>query len=174
MRDAENSDEWYRCMLYKRILRSMEIHSTGGERAVSDALQKAFDVLLNSRTDSKKAVFFFSAGQSNVGAPPLRAAHNIVSLVWNTTWMTEELGPQVEIYALGFHDADMDELKLIASDIPDHLAYVTSLSSFQEFARLHHISGLLYIIYYYCVYKIAHLNKFACLSERREKPHNTR
>jgi len=69
--------------------------------------------------------------------PAVRPARRIRSLNWTTAdWNVELDGPQVELYALGVGpDADVDELRLIASPLPRHVLLVSDVETFQLFSR---------------------------------------
>ena len=66
-----------------------------GYTATYEALYLAHNILLDSRSNSKKAVFVLTDGKSNIGDPPVKMAFDIMALQWNTSWDEEKLGPQV-------------------------------------------------------------------------------
>ena len=79
----------------------------------------------------------------NVGLPPVRSARRIRSLNWTAVdWNVGFDGPQVELYAIGVGpSADVDELRVVASPLPNHLLLVNSIEAFQLLSRSLH-SGL--------------------------------
>jgi len=134
-----------RCLLYQHINNRLQQMTPAGYTATSGALRLAYEILLNSRTNSKKAVIVLTDGVSNIGDPPVRVAHEIHSLRWDQSWNTSVYGPQVEIYALGIEGADREELNLIASDLPNHVSLMPTFSAFERLARDLHWSGLLLV-----------------------------
>lgn len=68
----------------------------------------------------------------------MRPAVQIRSLSWSREWDTERLGPEVEIFAFGMADADLGELTVIASQLPDHIVLLTGYDSFELLVRSLH------------------------------------
>jgi Mg-chelatase subunit ChlD len=95
-----NSLRENKCALFRQIQTYIEKLGLYGYTALYDALQAAKGILINSRPDSKKAIFILTDGNSNVGPPPVKAAHSILSLEWSSDWPEQDYGPQVEMYAL--------------------------------------------------------------------------
>ena len=114
-------------------------------------------MLTESRSNAKKAVIVVTDGKSNIGPPPVRQAVELRRLRWSKgqssrqtsspsaeakkvkdEWDEENNGPQVEIYAFGVADANRDELRSIASDLPGHLFQMSTFSLFQQFATSIH------------------------------------
>ena len=77
--------------------------------------------------------------RSNIGVAPMRPAVLIRSLSWSHNssvhWDSERLGPEVEVYAIGVTAADIDELNVIASPLPDHMILLPSYDSFELLSR---------------------------------------
>jgi hypothetical protein len=80
--------------------------------------------------------------RSNVGVAPMRPAVQIRSLSWSHNssvhWDSERLGPEVEVYAIGVTAADIEELTVVASPLPDHVIYLPSYESFELLSRSLH------------------------------------
>ncbi|CAG5134718.1 unnamed protein product, partial [Candidula unifasciata] len=109
-----------------------------GYSATHAALARAKDVVLASRTTSKKAVIVITDGKSNVGPPPVRASIQLRSLVWDEGWNSTASGPQLQIYAFGIKDAYMPEVRSIASPLQNHTFYIPTFQAFAELARSLH------------------------------------
>ncbi|CAH1779630.1 unnamed protein product [Owenia fusiformis] len=133
-----NNDRENKCSLTRRIAGSIERKTPVGWTATYEALQKAYEILLNSRVTSKKAVFVLTDGKSNIGNPPVQVSYTIQSLKWDPEWNTEKFGPQAEIYAFGIKNADLEELKSIASRLPNHTFMIPNFQTFDRLARSLH------------------------------------
>lgn len=107
------------------------------------------EVLLESRPTAKKAVIVVTDGKSNIGPPPVRVAVDLLRLRWWTPetpeWDEQLYGPQVEIYAFGVAEANLAELKSIASNLPGHLFTMTTFTLFELFAKSLHGGQLLWL-----------------------------
>ena len=98
-------------------------------------------VLVESRSEAKKAVIVVTDGRSNIGPPPVRVARELLALYWDDSdgsWDVEKYGPQVEIYAFSVADANKVELESIASRLPAHVFRLSTFSMFAEFAHCLH------------------------------------
>ncbi|GAB1600780.1 sushi, von Willebrand factor type A, EGF and pentraxin domain-containing protein 1-like [Argonauta hians] len=133
-----NEKHTTKCSLMKQIKQRLEKKMMAGYTATYDALKRAQSILLNSRRNAKKAVFVLTDGKSNVGPNPIRASLEIRSLRWNNTWNSTAHGPQVEIYAFGIKDANLPELKYIASQLKNHTFFIPDFSTFSLLARQLH------------------------------------
>jgi len=96
---GSRADGETKCTLYTRLSTIIAQKTPYGYTATHDGLQRAHDVLLNSRPHAKKAVLVVTDGKSNIGPPPIRVAGEIVAMKWNHTWNAELLGPQVRLTA---------------------------------------------------------------------------
>lgn len=80
--------------------------------------------------------------RSNIGVAPMRPAVQIRSLTWSHNssvhWDSERLGPEVEVYAVGVAAADIDELNIVASPLPDHVINLPSYDTFELLSRSLH------------------------------------
>ena len=131
------SDLENKCTLNQRISQRVEGLTPQGYTATAAALGKAYDILLNSRPQAKKAILVVTDGRSNIGPPPVRKAIDILSLRWEG-WDMETHGPQVEMYAFGMVNACLPELQSIASPLPNHVFLIPNFNTFVEFARSLH------------------------------------
>ena len=139
--DAATTAGETKCTLYRRIEQRVGRLAPYGYTATHEALERAAGVLVDSRPNAKKAVIVVTDGKSNIGPPPARVAVDILSLAWNRSWDVAGLGPQVEIYAFGIADANVAELRSIASNLVDavgHVFFMETFKQFEEFARSLH------------------------------------
>ena len=81
-----------KCSLNWRIQYQVERKIPYGFTATNAALKMAYDVLLKSRPNSKKAVLILTDGRSNIGELPVKMAFEILSLKWNQSWNESLLG----------------------------------------------------------------------------------
>jgi len=123
------TDNSTKCTVYRVLHHMIDRVRLSGHAATYDALNEAYQILLNSRPNAKKAVFLLTDSPSNIGEPPRKMAVRIQSLSWSQSWNSSLFGPQVEIYSVGIADASVDELRSIASD-PLHFLYFPDFSAF--------------------------------------------
>ena len=147
--DDESSviDEASKCYLYQRIRETIEVIEPDGFTATTNALETARQILLNSRLNSKKAVFLITDGKADIGPPPVRTAFELRTLRWNQTWDASNFGPQLEIYAIGIDQAEVPELESIVSD-PHHLLLIPSFPRFAQLVRSLHRGKKIYFKLY--------------------------
>ena len=132
------SDGENKCTLNRRIEDYIERKIPYGYTATYDALNSTYEILLSSRPKAKKAVFVLTDGKSNIGPPPVKVAFDLLSLQWDESWNETHLGPQVEIYAFGIEQAEMEELQSVASNLPNHVFLIPNFLLFEELARSLH------------------------------------
>ena len=151
----ESDNHGNKCTLHSRIEALIETKIPYGYTATHDALYAAYNILINSRPEAKKAVLVLTDGESNIGPPPVRATYDILSLEWNAEWNETAMGPQVEIYAFGIQDAFLPELNSIASPLPNHTFLIPSFEAFESFAqKLHGGTEYVYVLNISCKYNV--------------------
>ncbi len=149
MTDREN-----KCTLMRRIGDYIERKIPYGYTATYEALNEAYKVILASRPNAKKAIFVLTDGKSNIGAPPVKIAVDIVSLQWDESWQADKHGPQVEIYALGVEKAHRAELTSMATNLPHHVFLIPNFQKFEQLARsLHGGKNHFCFVFYFCICK---------------------
>ncbi|BFZ19303.1 hypothetical protein BsWGS_22341 [Bradybaena similaris] len=136
--DDLKNGELSKCALVSKLQRQVSVKIPSGYSATHDALLRAKDVALESRTTAKKAVIVITDGKSNVGPPPVRASIQLRSLTWDGGWNTTANGPQLQVYTFGVKDAYMPEVRSIASPQPNHSFYIPTFRDFSELARSLH------------------------------------
>ena len=106
-----------KCTLMKRLRRTFSRKRPYGHTATYNALNMTQHILIDSRPEARKVVILVTDGKSNLGPPPVRAARRLASMRW-----TQHNDQQLQIYAIGIHNADMNELRSISHQsmlIPD-------------------------------------------------------
>lgn len=127
-----------KCSLLTKIRQRLTTALLYGFTATHAALEKAIDMLYDSRKFAKKVVFVLTDGHSNMGPAPVQASVKLRSIKWDSNWKVAKEGPQLEIYAFGIKDAYLPELRSIGSSLPNHTYYIPTFTEFERLARLIH------------------------------------
>ncbi|XP_066290421.1 sushi, von Willebrand factor type A, EGF and pentraxin domain-containing protein 1-like [Branchiostoma lanceolatum] len=127
-----------KCTVFSRLdeVRA-EVPQNRGLTATTDALRQAKQVLMDSRSDAKKAVILITDSYSTIGAPPAVASAEIRSLRW-AGWNSSSQGSQLEVFAVGVNGADEPELESVASSSPTNVFNIDSFSSLRQVSKLIH------------------------------------
>ncbi|XP_078609400.1 sushi, von Willebrand factor type A, EGF and pentraxin domain-containing protein 1-like isoform X2 [Branchiostoma floridae x Branchiostoma japonicum] len=126
-----------KCAVFGRLDEvRVEVPQHRGLTATTDALRQAKQVLLESRSDAKKAVILITDSYSTIGVPPAVASAEIRSLRW-AGW-DSSLGPQLQVFAVGVNGADEAELESVASSSPSHVFNIDSFSTLRQVSKFIH------------------------------------
>ncbi|XP_019629555.1 PREDICTED: LOW QUALITY PROTEIN: sushi, von Willebrand factor type A, EGF and pentraxin domain-containing protein 1-like [Branchiostoma belcheri] len=108
-----------------------------GLTATTDALRRAKEVLMESRSDAKKAVILITDSYSTIGVPPAVGSAEIRSLRW-AGWDVDSQGPQLEVFTVGVNGADEAELESVASSSPTNVFNIDNFSTLRQVSKLIH------------------------------------
>eukprot|EP00058_Branchiostoma_floridae_P019117 XP_002604606.1 hypothetical protein BRAFLDRAFT_92840 [Branchiostoma floridae] len=126
-----------KCAVFSRLDEvRVEVPQHRGLTATTDALRQAKQVLLESRSDAKKAVILITDSYSTIGVPPAVASAEIRSLRW-AGW-DSSLGPQLQVFAVGVNGADEAELESVASSSPTNVFNIDSFSTLRQVSKFVH------------------------------------
>ncbi|XP_070576064.1 sushi, von Willebrand factor type A, EGF and pentraxin domain-containing protein 1-like isoform X2 [Ptychodera flava] len=120
--DGDESVDLDKCQLFSEIDKIPR--EAKGWTATTDALRESRKILENSRPEAEKRIFLITDGPSDIGEKPTVASRELLSLVWN-----DNITSQLRIFAVGFGDAEYEELLSITSNE----SFAIHLNSFDEF-----------------------------------------